>query len=610
MNIKIGKGGSGKVNSTKGGSGKTNEKKYIDLLPPNFISKVTLSGGTYSNGVYTRNSGGTTTFNGPGGKYIGVFVSTQQAGGYVYYAYDSTFPDNPTPVYSSFDSVTWFAENAGDAPAGTVPTAVTQNALTFLFDPIFYKKEIQNERYKILVSGCSLSYVNGIYSQTVNPKLFNNRPHFLKDDDTDMAIYDDGAGSWVIRDSNQRDYTDIFIKINNCNTSECRPDEVNWNSPDGGDALGNETPPTITQYLNETIGGGALDPCDLEQIREYQINGVVPTVRNTASSIQHIYGVSFNTKKAQIINNTFSYIKNPDNSDVENKRGTKNYKTSLQDDVAKHKDSYFPLLYLKKNDISPLYTYGPSISSTLNLFIRLQRPIQHKNKLNPQYISREKKGVFFNSNIGGQTGFTIGYRSPHYNIVGQPSYRGVFNNFSFIFSMGYAGGAYITNSPTSKYINFTLMTDYKYSFGKMHMLTLRCDGTDIQVYINGELQTTALLQFNPLTHPSPKPGMGGFGKNMYSQRKQKMPLGPGFRKLDGTVYANTGTSWGNGYIPYFNGNYFCLGKSNIGNTIQGNSRVRKRHLNNLDIGVINTYNVALSQTQISELYNNFIHRYK
>ena len=524
MNINIGKGGSGKINSTKGGSGKLIEKKYIDLLPS---------------------------------------------------------PSN----------------------------------LTFLFDPIFYKKEIQNERYKILVSDCSLSYVNGIYSQTVNPKLFNNRPYFLKDDDTDMAIYDNDAGSWLIRDSNQRDYTDIFTKINYCSSSnDCYPDQLDWNFPDGGEALGNETPPTITQYLNETTDdGGALDPCKLEQIREYQINGIVPTIHDTASSRQHIYGVSFNTKKAQIINNTFSYIKNPDNSDVENKRGTKNYTKIIYDDVAKHKDSHFPLLFLKKNDSSPLYTYGPGISSTFNLFIRLQRPIQHKNKNNPQYISREKKGVFFNSNIGCQSGFTIGYRSPYYNIVGQPSYRGVFNNFSFIFSMGLAGGAYITNSPTSKYINFTLMTDYKYSFGEMHMLTLRCDGTDIQVYINGQLQTTALLQFNPLTHPSPKPGMGGFGKNMYLQRKQKMPLGPGFRKLDGTVYANTGTSWGNGYFPYFNGNYFCLGKSNIGNTTnttQGSSRARKRYLNNLDIGVISTYNVALSQTQIFELYNNFIHRYK
>jgi hypothetical protein len=259
---------------------------------------------------------------------------------------------------------------------------VLENSLTFLFDPIFYKKEIQNERYKVLVSGCSLSYVNGIYSQTVNPKLFNNRPHFLKDDDTDMAIFDDGAGSWVIRDSNQRDYTDIFTKINYCsNSTDCRPEHLDWSTPDGGEALGNETPPTITQYLNETIDdGGALDPCNLEQIREYQINGVVPTVHNTASSIQDIYGVSFNTKKAQIINNTFSYIKNPDNLDVENKRGTKNYTNTVYDDVAKHKDSYFPLLYLKKNNGSSLYTYGPTISSTFNLFIRLQRPIQHKNK--------------------------------------------------------------------------------------------------------------------------------------------------------------------------------------------------------------------------------------
>ena len=85
MNIKIGKGGSGKINSTKGGSGKLIERKYIDLLPS---------------------------------------------------------PSN----------------------------------LTFLFDSIFYKKDIANTFNKIIATGSALSYVNGIYSQTVNPKKIYTKP--------------------------------------------------------------------------------------------------------------------------------------------------------------------------------------------------------------------------------------------------------------------------------------------------------------------------------------------------------------------------------------------------------------------------------------------------
>ena len=178
MNINIGKGGSGKVNSTKGGSGKLIEKKYIDLLPS---------------------------------------------------------PSN----------------------------------LTFLFDPIFYKKEIQNERYKILVSGCSLSYVNGIYSQTVNPSLVNNKRYFVKDDDSNMVI-DYAVGNWYIRDFFERDYgEELFYKASINGVSWERVEELNWAIPDGGTAFGNETPPSIVAYLDLTDVREDLDPAYLEELRNY-----------------------------------------------------------------------------------------------------------------------------------------------------------------------------------------------------------------------------------------------------------------------------------------------------------------------------------------------------
>jgi hypothetical protein len=116
-------------------------------LPPNFISKVTLSGGGIGNGVYTRSSGGTATFNGSAGRYIQWQTSA-------WTLYEPSIDDIS---YTSFDLINWHESNS-DYP----PTGVTENSLTFLFDPIFYKKEIQNEKYKILVSGSNLSYVNGI----------------------------------------------------------------------------------------------------------------------------------------------------------------------------------------------------------------------------------------------------------------------------------------------------------------------------------------------------------------------------------------------------------------------------------------------------------------
>lgn len=606
MNIKITKGGSGKVNSTKGGSGKLIEKKYIDLLPPNFISKVTLSGGTYSNGTYTRSSGGVTTFNGPNGKYIEVYQPNN--GATLYSTYDPSFPEHPIIIYVSFDEGnTWIKENAGNVDAGTPPTSVIENALTFLFDPIFYKKEIQNERYKILLSGCSLDYVNGIYSQTVNPSLVNNRPAFTKDDDADMQIFDDGGGAWIIRDSNQRNgYTDLFIKNNFCGISiDCHPDQLDWSTIISGDAVGNETPPTITLYLNLTEGKADLDPVYLEELRSYQINGTIPTFPNIDVR-QKIPGTAFNTRKAEFANNTYRYIKYNNNDDVEHLKGYGNLVyTSVVGGVSGAKgknlqDLVAPLLKLRKNDGTSFINISQDF--TFNTFVKLQRPIAHTSPTN--YLVREKRGIFAGiSGTDPNRDINIGYRSPYYNINGNNTYKLKFEPFSFVFSFGHGW----TNQ--FGFGNFTLMTDYKYKFGEMYMLSITRQSGEYKIYINGELETTAMLKFNPCVRPAKdnyRPE-----RQTLSARLNQTPLAPGFLKKNGLVYSTTATSWTPESVG-FNYNFLFFGNSRRGGAqgdLRFNSFKRKRFLNNLDIGVINSYNIALSQTLILQMYNNFRYRY-
>jgi hypothetical protein len=661
---------------------KLNEKKYIDLLPPTFISKVTLSGGDYSNGVYTRNSGGTTTFDGPDGKTI-IWNGLDR-----WRAYDPDYVGGNDPTFESFDLITWIQ---AEAP-GNLPIGVTENSLTFLFDPIFYKNEIQNERYKILLQGCSLDYVNGTYSQTVNPSLINNRPYFLKDDDQSVEIVFDG-GTWYIYDLFERDYYELFIKNDICGTSYCRPDnlDLDWSSPDGGDAYNDgQTPPTITQYLNQQYkNGGRLDPAFLEQIRDYQINNTVPNQGVNPLSPQHIVGAAFNTKKGEIKNNTFSYIKYSDNSDVEGKKLNKWYRsisaTQFTYNINPPVDSKWPLLKINRNDNQNIFSIGQNTFSTLNMFVRLQRPVQHKNP-NNGYIVREKRGIFCTSIFNNATNpFSIGYRSPYYNITGRPSYKGVFNNFSFVFSFGHFGYSETFNRP----ISFNLMTDYKFNFGEMYMLTIRSNDTYIEIYINGELQSIALAPSNPLVNPSyddqfdellidggdygngyytraaggtttfdgpdgkyiewagsfwylwdpadPEysngvPSYGSFDlitwfvegainppngtftrkiqyRKLYKDRRDEIPLGPGFYKKDGTIYPHTNTEFSfNNNISFSS---LIFGKSALayGARAYMNSKKKRRYLNNLDIGVINSYSTALSQVEISQIYNNFRYRY-
>jgi hypothetical protein len=672
MNIKIGKGGSGKINSTKSGGGKLNEKKYIDLLPPTFISKVTLSGGTYSNGIYTRNSGGTTTFDGPDGKTI-IWNGLDR-----WRAYDPDYVGGNDPTFESFDLITWIQ---AEAP-GNLPIGVTENSLTFLFDPVFYKSQIQNERYKILLQGCSLDYVNGIYSLSLDVGLYNGRGYYIKDDDQAMVIYYE-AGNWYIYDEDERDYTSLFYKIEGGGNTTTRPFVLDWSTPDGGDAYDDgQTPPAMGEYLNQQYkNGGRLDPAFLEQIRDYQIDNTVPNQGLNPLSPQHIAGAAFNTKKGQIKNNTFSYIKYSDNSDVEAKKLNKWYGSIYSTNPPV--DSKWPLLKINRNDSQNIFSIGGGVFSTLNMFVRLQRPVSHKNPDNG-YIVREKRGIFCTSRSQNNTPFSIGYRSPYYNIVGRPSYKSVFNNFSFVFSFGHFGYSETFNRP----ISFNLMTDYKFNFGEMYMLTIRSNDTYIEIYINGELQSIALAPSNPLVNPSyyaqfdellidggdygngyytrvaggtttfdgpdgkyiewagsfwylwdpadPEysNGVPSYGssdlitwfvegainppngtftrkiqyRKLYKDRRDEIPLGPGFYKKDGTIYPHTNTQFY--FNNTFNFNYLIFGKSALSHGIRlFNSKKKRRYLNNLDIGVINSYSTALSQTEISQIYNNFRYRY-
>lgn len=516
MNIKIGKGGSGKINSTKGGSGKVNEKKYIDLLPS---------------------------------------------------------PSN----------------------------------LTFLFDPIFYKNEIQNERYKILVQGCDLSYVNGIYSQQLS--LYNNKTLYIKDDDDSMVIFWYN-GAWHIEDAQERNgYYWLFIKNDTRPLLRDRPDGLDWSICDGGDAYDNgERLSSITQYL-ELSKGGRLDPAFLEQIRNYQIDDTVPNqIANydflNPLSPQKIIGAAFNTKKAEIKNNTFSYIKYSDNSDVEGKKLNKFYgsiyNTQTTYGVSPPKDSKYPLLTIKRNDNLPIFEIGPDKYSTLNMFIKLQRPVSHKNP-GTGYIVREKRGIFCTSNLSNFNPFSIGYRSPYYNITGRPSYKKIFDNFSFVFSFGHSGYDATFGRPISR----NLMTDYKFNFGQMYMLTIISDNDYLRIYINGELQTIAIVPFSPLVNPTPD---SNTHKNQYSGRRDSMPLGPGFYKKNGTIYSSIDAECPAGIASSIN--HLIFGKSALAHGARDyGSKKKRRYLNNLDIGVINSYNTALSQSDISQIYNNFRYRY-
>ena len=139
----------------------------------------------------------------------------------------------------------------------------------------------------------------------------------------------------------------------------------------------------------------------------------------------------------------------------------------------------------------------------------------------------------------------------------------------------------------------------------MYMLSITKQSGTYKIYINGQLETTAMLSFNPCFNPgrsSHRPN-----KQTLSARLNLTPLAPGFLKKNGLVYPTTATSWTPENVGT-NYRIIIFGKSRR-SAYTLTSFKRKRFLNNLDIGVTNSYNIALSQAQILQMYNNFRYRY-
>jgi hypothetical protein len=359
-------------------------------------------------------------------------------------------------------------------------------------------------------------------------------------------------------------------------------------------------------YVNDplTNSKAQYDPWYLKEFRDYNISNVVPS---RPLSQQWIQGGSLGTSKAQIVNNTLSYIKDPNNFDLEPRRNHKNYqsisKTLVVQGITPPVENKKPFLILKRDDDIGIYTYSAITTSTLNIFVRLQRPLARLSTTNPSYIVREKKGIFCTYGVTPGSGFSIGYRSPHHYINGDRTYKLKFEPFSFVFSLGNGFSGYY-GRPCYQ----TLMTDFKFKFGEMYMLTVVTNSAGyVFIYVNGILQSVANVPFNPIRNRSG-------GGNMQSFRTRNSPIGPNFIMFDGSTYPNINsiTSLEAGL---FEGNAFIFGKSNLNGfpLYTGTTRTtkkRKRFLNNIDLGVINTYNIALSQAQISQFYENFRYRYE
>jgi hypothetical protein len=139
------------------------------------------------------------------------------------------------------------------------------------------------------------------------------------------------------------------------------------------------------------------------------------------------------------------------------------------------------------------------------------------------------------------------------------------------------------------------------------MLTIISNNNSLSIYIDGELQTVAIVPFNPLVNPTPHSDKI---KNQYAGRRDSMPVGPGFYLKNGTIYEPTDAECPAGTVMQ-SINFLLFGKSALshGSTQSRGAKKRRRYLNNLDIGVITSYNIALSQSDISQLYNNFRYRY-
>ena len=294
------------------------------------------------------------------------------------------------------------------------------------------------------------------------------------------------------------------------------------------------------------------------------------------------------------------------------------------------------LLQLKDPSNSNTFNFlQENTSKTFSFFIRLNSPVKHKSS-NSLKVIREKKGIFLNT---GQ--ISVGYKSPYYLVRPNPRqyffsslYKYKFEPLSFVFSI------------QDNARNHTFMTDFKYQFGKTYHVSITIESgsknpsnynqipATVKVYINGEQQNTAYLEFNPLIkgNKSCNKCDESKGSRLKKSRDSLSPSGPNFKMKSGQIYSpvanqhniqyklgnNSGNK--NGTIGW---KTIYLGKSNIdfGRAIFNiNSPIRvipiypsrseiKRYLNNIDIGVIHIYKSALSQSEIFEIYKNFSNRY-
>jgi len=334
-----------------------------------------------------------------------------------------------------------------------------------------------------------------------------------------------------------------------------------------------------------------------------------------------------NLQRKAIFNNFFfSYEKYSDNSDIG--VGARNYFHASRDYGTKERKQALLRLSDPAGGAGNIFNlFRENNSKTFSCFIKLKGPVQHRSK-NGYKIIREKKGIFLNT---GQ--FSVGYRSPHYTRTGNVNgYKFQFEPFSFVFSI------------QDDYKNHSFMTDFKYKFNETYHLsiTVECGSTvtgisgpfiyyyiptTVKVYINGEQQTTAYMAFNPLIRGN------GQLTDRHSRKKAirtiVSPIQPGFYQTEGTIYSPISNSHvincklpgggnKNNQIGWSN---LYLGKSNIagGGRIynptgafpsnQTNANI-KRYLNNIDVGVIQVYNTALSQTDIKNIYDTFGPRYQ
>lgn len=325
-------------------------------------------------------------------------------------------------------------------------------------------------------------------------------------------------------------------------------------------------------------------------------------------------------RKASFNNFFFSYDKYADNSDLFIGRKIQiGERQNYRDNGVVERRGALLSLYDPSAGYTNFRMLMENTSKTFSCFIKLKGPVQHRSATGIHVPIREKKGIFLDTKE-----FSIGYRSPHYTRTGNVNgYKFQFEPFSFVFGIKCLGR------------HHTFMTDFKYKFNETYHLTITTEcgsinpsnyylGTlKVKVYINGEQQTCAYLPFNPLI--AGNGSANSRGTQTKKEKRLKSPIQPNFYKFDGTIYSpianefnlytkltgpqnDYGIKMLIGRSNYSAGNNQSYGDgSNLGAAC---AKMVKRYLNNIDIGVIQIYNTALSQIDIKKIYDTFGKRYQ